>query len=128
MAHSAELPTFKIHGRLIRMQALCALVDVAAASQEADRIDTPIARFDRPPASLFTAWFRRASMHGPPPPGGTEMPGFRIGLNTITKLPAVILAGTGPTNHGVDPSFWPGEGARRNPRQHWTLFQIRPMI
>lgn len=91
---SAELPTFEIQGRLIRMQALCALGDVAAASQEADRIDTLVARFDRPLASLFTAWFRRAFMHGPPPPGGTEMPGFRIGLNAITKLTAAILAGT----------------------------------
>lgn len=94
IALEAELPTFEIQGRLIRMQALCALNDVAAASQEADSIDKLAARFDRPLASLFTAWFRWAFMRGPQPVGGTEMPGFRIGLNAIAKLTAAVPAGT----------------------------------
>nr|WP_275587600.1 BTAD domain-containing putative transcriptional regulator [Arthrobacter roseus] len=48
IAVGAELPTFEIEGRLIRMQAFCALDDIGAASEEADRIDVLAVRFSRP--------------------------------------------------------------------------------
>lgn len=93
-AVGAELPTFEIEGRLIRMQALCALDDVAAASRQADLIDALAERFDRPLASVFTAWFRWSFMGGPPPPEGTEMPGFRDGLSGLAELTRAVRTGT----------------------------------
>lgn len=77
LAIDAELPTFEIQGHLIRLQALCSLDQIIAASDEAERIDSLAARFDRPLANVFTAWFRWAFKDGPAPPGGNEMPGFR---------------------------------------------------
>lgn len=93
LAMAADLSTFEIQGRLIRMQALCALDNISAASAEAGLIDVLAARFDRPLASVFTAWFRWSFTHGPPPPGGSEMPGFRIGLAELAKLTAAVRAG-----------------------------------
>ncbi|WP_256375997.1 BTAD domain-containing putative transcriptional regulator [Citricoccus sp. K5] len=93
-AVGAELPTFEIEGRLIRMQALCALDDVAAASRQADLIDALAERFDRPLASVFTAWFRWSFMGRPPPPEGTEMPGFRDGLSGLAELTRAVRTGT----------------------------------
>jgi len=93
LAVSADLPTFEIEGRLIRMQALCALDDVRSASAEADLVDKLAARFERPLASVFTAWFRYTFEHGPNPPGGSEMPGFRIGLSEMSRLTTSVRAG-----------------------------------
>lgn len=94
LAVAAELPTFEIQGRLIRMQALCALDDISAASDEADRIDVLAARFDRPLASVFTTWFRWVFTQGPPPLEGSEMPGFRTGLHELAEIAAAVRAGT----------------------------------
>lgn len=94
LAVAAELPTFEIQGRLIRMQALCALGNVTAAAHEAERIDDLAARFERPLAFVFTAWFRWVFTQGPPPPDGSEMPGFRVGLRELTLLTAAVRAGT----------------------------------
>ncbi|WP_104089888.1 BTAD domain-containing putative transcriptional regulator [Arthrobacter sp. GMC3] len=93
LAVAAELSTFEIQGRLIRMQALCALDDIIAASGEADRIDILAARFDRPLATVFTTWFRWAFLQGPSPQEGSEMPGFRVGLRELTQLTAAVRAG-----------------------------------
>ncbi|SEE36339.1 DNA-binding transcriptional activator of the SARP family [Arthrobacter alpinus] len=93
LAVAAELPTFEIQGRLITMQALCALENILAASDEAAKIDALAARFDRPLASVFTAWFRWVFTQGPPPPEGSEMPGFRIGLHDLAKFTAAVRAG-----------------------------------
>ncbi|WP_237762534.1 AfsR/SARP family transcriptional regulator [Arthrobacter sp. ERGS1:01] len=100
LAMDADLPTFEIQGRLIRMQALCARDNVIAASDEAGRIDLLAARFDRPLASVLTAWFRWVFTDGPAPPGGSEMPGFRIGLRELTRLSDAVRAGTAlPDGH-----------------------------
>lgn len=93
-AVEAELPTFEIEGRLVRMQALCALGNIPAAAVEADAIDALAARFDRGLASVFTAWFRWTFLDGPAPPGGSEMPGFRTGLPELAALAAAVRAGT----------------------------------
>ena len=103
IAVGAELPTFEIEGRLIRMQALCALDDITAASAEAALIDTLAARLNRPLASVFTAWFRRTFADGPPPPVGTEMPGFRTGLNELAALTVAVRAGTELPDNGFGP-------------------------
>ena len=93
-ATDAELPTFEIVGRLIRMQALCALDDMTAASSEADLVDALAANLDRPLASVFTAWFRWTFAGGAPPPAGTEMPGFRTGLTELAELTVAVRTST----------------------------------
>ncbi|WP_342023011.1 BTAD domain-containing putative transcriptional regulator [Arthrobacter citreus] len=94
LAVDAELPTFEIQGRLIRMQALCALDDLGAASREADQIDALAVRFDRALAMAFTGWFRWTFLQGPLPPGGDEMPGFRTGLPALAGLTIAVRNGT----------------------------------
>jgi DNA-binding SARP family transcriptional activator len=94
LAVAAELPTFEIEGRLVRMQALCALGEIGAAAVEASAIDTLAARFDRGLACVFTASFRWTFLDGPAPPGGREMPGFRTGLAGLAALTAAVRAGT----------------------------------
>ena len=103
VALEAELPTFEIQGRLLRMQALCALDDVAAASREADRIDGLAARFDRSLATVFTGWFRWTFTDGPPPPDGTEMPGFHTGLPALAELTRAVRSGTDLPDGGFGP-------------------------
>ena len=93
VAVEAELPTFELQGRLVRMQALCALDDITAAAREAELIDALAARYDRQLATVFTAWFRRTFRDGPPPPEGEEMPGFRLGLPALANLAAAVRAG-----------------------------------
>ena len=112
LAVDAELPTFEIQGRLIRLQALCALDDIEAASREADRIDALAARYDRQLASVFTAWFGWTFRQGPPPPEGEEMPGFRQCLSALANLAAAVRNGTelpdgefGPHEPWVRPLF-----------------------
>lgn len=90
IAVGSELSTFEIAGRLIRMQALCALDDIRNASVEADLVDGIAARFDRPLASVFTAWFRYTFTGGPPAPDGDEMPGFRTGLTAMSALTTAL--------------------------------------
>lgn len=92
-AVEAELPTFEIGGRLIRMQALCALDDIAGAGAEADLVDALAVNLNRPLASVFTAWFRWSFTGGPPPPPGTEMPGFRVGLTALAELTLAVRSG-----------------------------------
>lgn len=93
VAVEAELPTFEIQGRLVRMQALCALNDIDAAAREADLIDALAARHDRALATVFTGWFRWTFRQGPPPLAGTEMPGFRTGLPALAQLSAAVRNG-----------------------------------
>lgn len=93
VAVDAELPTFEIEGRLVRMQALCALDDIAAASAEADLVDDLARRFDRGLATVFTGWFRHTFTSGSMPAAGPEMAGFRIGLDDLARLTCAVRAG-----------------------------------
>ncbi|RRQ28408.1 hypothetical protein DK926_08460 [Rhodococcus sp. Eu-32] len=93
LAVEAELSTFEIAGRLYRMQSLCALDDLASASVEADLIDGLAQRFDRPLASVFTAWFRYTFEDGPEPVETAEMPGFTNGLHALSDLTVAVRNG-----------------------------------
>ncbi|GEK21785.1 BTAD domain-containing putative transcriptional regulator [Cellulomonas xylanilytica] len=87
VATTAELPTSEIHGRLIRLQALCALDDVPAATVEADAVDALAARHERPLARVFTAWFRRTFTDASVvPPPADEMPGFAHGIAFLSGV------------------------------------------
>ena len=95
IAVPAELPTFEIQARLIRMQAFCALNDMPAASDEADAIDALAAQHERPLATVFTAWFRWTfTGAADPPPAAPEMPGFDRGIRALAGLTAALRAGT----------------------------------
>lgn len=92
-AERADLPSFGIAGRMIRMQALCALDDLAAADVDAERIDALAARESGPLARVFTGWFRWTFRHGPPPPATDEMPGFTRGLPGLAALATAVCDG-----------------------------------
>ncbi|MBP2268703.1 DNA-binding SARP family transcriptional activator [Pseudarthrobacter sp. PvP004] len=86
-AFDADSPTFEINGRLIRMQALCAMNDINSASTEADAVDQLALRHQRPLASVFTHWFRWTFLTSNlPPPLPTEMPGFADGIAALATL------------------------------------------
>jgi DNA-binding SARP family transcriptional activator len=93
VAQTAELPTFEIHGRLIRLQALCALDDVTSAAVEADAVDAVAARYGRPLASVFTAWFRRTFTGGTVVPPADEMPGFSHGIAALSDVTTALREG-----------------------------------
>ena len=87
IAFDADSPTFEINGRLIRMQALCALDDLSAASSEADAVDRLALRHERPLATVFTQWFRWTFLGDSlPPPLPVEMPGFTDGIAALSTL------------------------------------------
>ncbi|MGO4147923.1 hypothetical protein AB4Y77_22915 [Paenarthrobacter sp. YAF11_1] len=57
-AFDADSPTCEINGRLIRMQALCALSDIDSAALEANAVDQLAVRHERPLAKVFTRQLR----------------------------------------------------------------------
>ncbi|GAA3882801.1 BTAD domain-containing putative transcriptional regulator [Leifsonia kafniensis] len=93
IAQAAELPTFEIHGHLIRMQALCALDDINAAAAEADVVDALAAQHERPLVTVFTSWFRWTFTDAAEtPPTGREMPGFSRGIVALAHLTHALRA------------------------------------
>lgn len=110
VARSAELPTFEIHGHLIRMQALCALDEIGAAAGEADAVDALARQHERPLATVFTAWFRRTFTGATEaPPSGREMPGFSRGIVALAQVAAAVRADTDLAAELPDGDFGPYE-------------------
>ncbi|WP_455568823.1 regulator [Streptomyces galbus] len=58
LAVEHQLPSHEVLGRIVRLQALCALGDLAAADEQAEDIDRLARRNERPLAGVFTAWYR----------------------------------------------------------------------
>lgn len=58
LATDHQLPGHEVLGRLIRLQALAGLGDLAAADTQAEEIDRLAHRHERPLATVFTAWYR----------------------------------------------------------------------
>jgi DNA-binding SARP family transcriptional activator len=115
---TADLPTFELEGRLIRMQALCALQDIPAAEQESDLIDALASRYDRPLASEFTSWFRFSFLGGPAPLLSSEMPGFSAGLAGLERLTRGLWSGR------QDPGTPPTSASDLGPYEPWA----RPLL
>jgi DNA-binding SARP family transcriptional activator len=111
IAHDADSPTFEINGHLIRMQALCALSDVEAASMEAEAVDQLATRHERPLAMVFTRWFRWTFLAGDvQPPLPKQMPGFSEGIAALAAFTRQLRDGAelsdgdfGPYEHWVRP-------------------------
>ena len=53
-----QLPSHEVLGRIVRLQALAGLGDLAEADAEAEEIDRLAHRNERPLAGVFTAWYR----------------------------------------------------------------------
>ncbi|GAA3268695.1 hypothetical protein LDO98_17990 [Paenarthrobacter aurescens] len=127
-ALDADSPTFEINGRLIRMQALCALSDLSSASAEADAVDQLAQRHERPLATVFTHWFRWTFLTGSvPPPLPAEMPGFSEGIAALATLGRELrqsaeLGGTGPGGTGLGRPV-PNDG-NFGPYEQWA----RPLL
>jgi hypothetical protein len=58
LAVEHQLPSHEVLGRIIRLQALCALGDLAAADEQAEETDRLARRNERPLAGVLTAWYR----------------------------------------------------------------------
>ncbi|MEU5087655.1 BTAD domain-containing putative transcriptional regulator [Streptomyces sp. NPDC021356] len=90
----------EVLGHLVRMQARCALSDLAGAGRHAAAADALAARHDLPLVSVFTTWYRalRTAMTGPPDAAlaayeaaaprlrGAGMPGLQEGLVPLALL------------------------------------------
>ncbi len=105
----------------MRMQALCALDDVEAASLDAEAVDILAAQHERPLATVFTTWFRWTFKGGTELPApAPEMPGFDNGITALSQLTAAIRAGGalpdrdfGPYENWVRPLLLARLGRRR---------------
>lgn len=94
------LVRYEVLGHLVRVQARCALSDLAGAGRHASAADELAARHDLPLVSVFTTWFRalRTAMTGPPDAAlaayadaagclhGSGMPGLQQGLLPLALL------------------------------------------
>ncbi|MFE2278128.1 BTAD domain-containing putative transcriptional regulator [Streptomyces sp. NPDC059454] len=58
LAVDHQLPGHEVLGRLVRVQALAGLGDLAAADAEAEEVDRLAHRDERPLAAVFTSWYR----------------------------------------------------------------------
>ncbi|MBO0901451.1 winged helix-turn-helix domain-containing protein [Cellulomonas sp. zg-ZUI22] len=92
-ARRAESTTFEICGRIVRLQALCALDRLDEAAAEADAVDALAAAAERPLASTFTDWFRHGFADAPEPAAPAEMPGFSRGIVALSRLTRAVRAG-----------------------------------
>ncbi|MFB7326425.1 BTAD domain-containing putative transcriptional regulator [Streptomyces sp. NPDC056190] len=124
------LVRYEVLGRLIRIQARCALTDLAAADRHASAVGVLADRHELPLASVFTTWYRalRTATTGSREAAedayeeaagslrGAGMPGLERGLLPLARLCVRLRHGTPPT--GVD------ENADWGPYEPW----IRPLL
>lgn len=102
-ARRAESTTFEICGRIVRLQALCALDRIDDAAAEADTVDALAAAAERPLASTFTAWFRHTFAGGPEPEAPDAMPGFAHGIVALSRLTRALRTGDDLPDGGLGP-------------------------
>lgn len=120
LATRHDLPSVAVLGHLVRMQALSALADFAAADEHAAAADRLDARHERPLVAVFTAWYRAmrtattaatpreaaGGVPGPAPPHEADdavlaagallpdagMPGLERGLVPLARLSLGVVA------------------------------------
>lgn len=99
LATRHDLPSVAVLGHLVRMQALSALADFAAADEHAAAADRLDARHERPLVAVFTAWYR--AMRSATPAvyeeasellPGAGMPGLAHGLPPLARLSLGVVA------------------------------------
>ncbi|GAA2558447.1 MULTISPECIES: BTAD domain-containing putative transcriptional regulator [Streptomyces] len=140
LAARNDLPRYEVLGHLVRVQARCALSDVAAAERHAAAADALAARHDLPLVSVFTTWYRalRTSLTAPPATAlaaydraadhlhGSGMPGLCDGLPPLARLSVAVRHGVplpvgrhtdwGPYEPWVRPLLLAAEGRREEAR------------
>ncbi len=116
------LPRYEVLGHLVRIQARCALADLAGADRHAAAADALAARHDLPLVAVFTTWYRalRTSLTAPPDAAltaydraadllpGSGMPGLSHGLPPLARL-SVALRHDRPVPAGADTDWGPYE-------------------
>lgn len=114
-----DLVNYEVLGRLVRLQARCALGDFAGADAHADAADRLAERHERPLVGVFTTWYRalRLAASGAPMAEaeaayrnaaermrGCGMPGLEDGLPSLALLCLRVQhrrpAQTGPADWG----------------------------
>ncbi|WP_428815113.1 BTAD domain-containing putative transcriptional regulator [Streptomyces albus subsp. chlorinus] len=131
LSRAHGLVSAEVLGRLIRLQALSGLGDLAGADAQAAAVDSLAERHERPLAAVFTAWYRALRAALSQDTGaerdayaqavalldGCGMPGFAAGLPALVRLAPVLRAGALP-----DPDAF--AGADWGPYGPW----VRPLL
>nr|WP_168720659.1 BTAD domain-containing putative transcriptional regulator [Streptomyces sp. SAT1]ANO42484.1 SARP family transcriptional regulator [Streptomyces sp. SAT1] len=134
LAARHDLARYEVLGRLVRMQARCAVADLAGADRHAAAADALADRHGLPLVPVFTTWYRalRTAMTGPPDAAlaayeaagarlrGAGMPGLTEGLLPLALLSVRLRHGLpyegppvgdwGPYEPWVRPLLLLGEG------------------
>ena len=110
-----DLPTFEVHGRISRMQALSALGRFGRADEDAARVDALADRFDRPLAMVFTALYRRMRDGGPPAEAAKVL--ARSGMAGLAEGTAALIEAASLPDTGPLPGAFPDPG----PHSPWVL-------
>ncbi|MER6689371.1 BTAD domain-containing putative transcriptional regulator [Streptomyces minutiscleroticus] len=143
------LPSYEVLGHLVRLQAHCALGDLAGADRHAAAADGLAERHERPLVRVFTTWYRalRTSLTAPPRTAeaayreaaatldGAGMPGLERGLLPLALLclherhgaPFPDCGRTGPHPAGPEsdaPGTTAPEAVDWGPYEPW----VRPLL
>ncbi|MCD7445595.1 AfsR/SARP family transcriptional regulator [Streptomyces lincolnensis] len=129
LAARNSLATHEVLGHLIRLQARCALSDLAGADRHAEAADALAERHELPLVTVFTTWYRalRTALTEPSPAAesayrdaattltGAGMPGLESGL-----LPLALL--TVRVRHGAP--------VTADPHTDWGPYEpwVRPLL
>ncbi|MGW0925402.1 BTAD domain-containing putative transcriptional regulator [Streptomyces sp. NPDC002755] len=125
-----DLVRYEVLGHLVRIQARCALADLAGADRHATAVDGLAARHDLPLVSVFTTWYRalRTATTGSREAAedayeeaaaslrGSGMPGLERGLLPLARL--CLRLRHGASLDGFD------EAADWGPYEPW----VRPLL
>ncbi len=117
-----QLPGHEVLGRIIRLQAFAGLGDFTQADTEAEEVDRLADRNERPPADVFTAWYRALRL--------CETDGWPTARHRYARLLRPPTAAC-PTSPGEPPPWWrwfPSCGATPRPAPAtstaWTRARI----
>ncbi|WP_329298023.1 winged helix-turn-helix domain-containing protein [Streptomyces sp. NBC_00659] len=147
-----QLPGHEVLGRIVRLQALAGLGDLAEADTEAEEIDRLAHRNERPLAKVFTSWYRalrtcEAEGWTAARPRYTQvlaqtadcgMPGLTRGAGALVALVPVMRAGAlpdpddfarldaGPYQPWLTPLLLAASGAEEEARQALTVVPRPP--
>ncbi|MEU6841802.1 BTAD domain-containing putative transcriptional regulator [Streptomyces sp. NPDC046716] len=118
-----DLVRYEVLGHLIRIQARCALADLAAADRHADVVDELADRHELPLVSVFTTWYRalRTAVAGSREAAetayaqasdalrGAGMPGLEHGLAPLARLSVRLRHGASAAQEDADADWGPYE-------------------
>ncbi|MEL5958358.1 BTAD domain-containing putative transcriptional regulator [Streptomyces sp. CLV115] len=118
-----DLVRYEVLGHLIRIQARCALADLAAADRHADTVDELADRHELPLVSVFTTWYRALRTASAGSREAAEaayaqasdslrdagMPGLEHGLAPLARLSVRLRHGASAAEEDADADWGPYE-------------------